>query len=496
MTTQVKRSMPSELNNVTEWIDDMRKWPNIMYGDIFNYLISSKAVDGAEMKNFKSLQSYNYFQSGNVDKVLHNIISDARMYLKADVRASQTVSRVNEAYVICSMDGTVEQGWCTCMAGQGLSCSHVGAVIWKVERAVRNNMTGASCTDENAMWNRGTKRNIEPRPLSNIVFKKPKQGENLLEDLNVNAPGVRDTPMYYSSQELRTAVEPSPLLPLFKIKGTTINKSFVSKPAAKENIPKDHGEHDSLSSCQRCASFYSKYLAVDLARTVKLQTDTINQSKSVLWKDTRKIRITASSASKVPIKETTDCTNFIREHLHPKFIGNKFTKHGQEGETAAKGYLLTNGHRVIEKGTYVSSERNWLSASPDGILNDDTLLEIKCTVPSAKWTTLNELFTGQKYDVQMNNNGILVLKVKGNRGFFLQIQLTMFCTELRKCKLLIWLNPDEFQFIEVPYDEQYVCEHVARLRTFYFKKMMNIIVDEIEDDRLVFSKAFIKFMRL
>ncbi|CAG2215644.1 unnamed protein product [Mytilus edulis] len=189
-------------------------------------------------------------------------------------------------------------------------------------------MTGASCTDDNDMWNRGTKRNIEPKPLSNIVFKKPKQGENLIEDLNVNAPGVRDTPMYYSSQELRTAVEQSSLLPLFKLKGTTINKSFVSKPATKENIPKDHCEHDSLSSCQRCSSFYSKYLAVDLARTVKLQTDTINQSKSVLWKDARKIRITASSASKVPIKETTDCTNFIREHLRPKFVGNKFTKHG------------------------------------------------------------------------------------------------------------------------------------------------------------------------
>ncbi|CAG2227127.1 unnamed protein product [Mytilus edulis] len=317
--------------------------------------------------------------------------------------------------------------------------------------------------------------------LSSIVVSE-QDGENFLEDFNVNAPGVRDTPMYCSSQELRTAVEQSPLLPLFKLKGTTINKSFVSKPAAKENIPKDHGEHDSLSSCQRCSSFYSKYLAVDLARTIKLQTDTINQSKSFLWKDARKIRITASSASKVPIKETTDCTNFIREHLHPKFVGNKFTKHGQEGETAAKEYLLTNGYRVVEKGTYVSSEENWLSASPDGILNDDTLLEIKSPVPSAKWTTLNELFTGQTYDAHMSDNGILVL----------QIQLTMFCTRVRKCKLLIWLNPDEFQFIEVPYDEQYVCEHVARKRKFYFKKMMNIIVDEIEDDRLVFSKVLDK----
>ena len=93
------------------------------------------------MKNYKSLQSYNYFQSGNVDKILHYVGVNNRIYLKADVRASQTVNKVNETFVICTLDGVIEGGWCTCMTGQGLSCSHVGAILWKVEHAVRNNMT-------------------------------------------------------------------------------------------------------------------------------------------------------------------------------------------------------------------------------------------------------------------------------------------------------------------------------------------------------------------
>jgi hypothetical protein len=49
----------------------------------------------------------------------------------------------------------VEKAWCTCMAGLGLSCSHVGALLWKIEYAARNNMTGVSCTDETARWNKG-----------------------------------------------------------------------------------------------------------------------------------------------------------------------------------------------------------------------------------------------------------------------------------------------------------------------------------------------------
>jgi hypothetical protein len=44
---------------------------------------------------------------------------------------------------------------------------HVEALLWKIEYAVRNNMTGVSCTDKAARWNKGT-RNIEPKPLVSI----------------------------------------------------------------------------------------------------------------------------------------------------------------------------------------------------------------------------------------------------------------------------------------------------------------------------------------
>jgi len=75
---------------------------------------------------------------------------------------------------------------------------------------------------------------------------------------------------------------------------------------------------------------------------------------------------------------------------------------------------------------YVSAQEQWLSGSPDGIFNGDTLLEIKCPVPiPGKWNILNELIEGGKYDV-VKNDGKYVLKTKGNRGYYMQIQQTMF----------------------------------------------------------------------
>lgn len=60
------------------------------------------------MKNYKSFQSYNYFQNGNVDNILYCVGVNNRIYLKADVRASQTVNKVNETFVICTWDGVIE----------------------------------------------------------------------------------------------------------------------------------------------------------------------------------------------------------------------------------------------------------------------------------------------------------------------------------------------------------------------------------------------------
>lgn len=35
-----------------EWKDDIREWPQLEYGDIYNYMVLSRACDGEEMKNY------------------------------------------------------------------------------------------------------------------------------------------------------------------------------------------------------------------------------------------------------------------------------------------------------------------------------------------------------------------------------------------------------------------------------------------------------------
>ena len=66
----------------------------------------------------------------------------------------------------------------------------------------------------------------------------------------------------------------------------------------------------------------------------------------------------------------------------------------------------------------------YVAASPDGIINNDTtILEIKCPTKP-----LNQLLTTVKHDLQLDENGKYVLQPKGGNGYYIQVQMTMFCT--------------------------------------------------------------------
>lgn len=490
-------SSPKDVKH-QEWKDDIREWPQVEYGDIYNYLILSRACDGEEMKNYKSLDSYNYFKSGSVGKILHFAIKD-RAVLKSEVRPSQKVnSDFHNAWVLCDMVGTILTGGCSCMAGNSKTCSHVGALLWKIEYAVKLGLTGKSCTDEHMQWNKGSTRNLEPGVLEEMDFKRPKYGS----DINNNAEKPQNTksvfPMFVSHQSLKYFVENSELKELFSLKNSLLSKSVHAKldTTLFEPSSEPHTEHVGDLSCKKCSQFYNKYIKLTDAQIKSLSMATISQSESELWHNSRKIRITGSSANKVPIRDTTNSDNFIREHLYPSFKGNKFTKHGQEGEILAKQQLRSSGLHIEDAGTIVSFEEPWLSVSPDGIITgvdgSQCLLEIKCPILKDD-QTLDSLFTVGRYDVVKSlENGTMYVKHNSSRGYYLQIQLTLHVTHMQLCKLVIWTT-NEYKVIEVQHDQQFCESAISRLRLFYFNKLLPRVVDDFESGRLTISKKYIKF---
>lgn len=91
-------------------------------------------------------------------------------HLHSQVNHSQALSTEPlEPWLLLNKDGKVEVGHCTCMAGLGEACSHVSAVLYYLEAAVRRR-DGQACTDKENGWLPPYLSNVPPAKLSDIDF--------------------------------------------------------------------------------------------------------------------------------------------------------------------------------------------------------------------------------------------------------------------------------------------------------------------------------------
>ena len=61
---------PYEASNSCNFIDDMTKWPSVEYGRIFCYYIQHPGVyTRRQLMQWKSLETFNYFESGHVRQI-------------------------------------------------------------------------------------------------------------------------------------------------------------------------------------------------------------------------------------------------------------------------------------------------------------------------------------------------------------------------------------------------------------------------------------------
>ena len=105
------------------WKSNPTRWLDLEFPDIYVYLIETPDIFIREFMKNKTGSNF--------------------MILRADIMPSQ---RLNEnphlPRVAINLRGTlVETAHCTCMAGLGELCSHIGALLFKLEAAIRAGFT-------------------------------------------------------------------------------------------------------------------------------------------------------------------------------------------------------------------------------------------------------------------------------------------------------------------------------------------------------------------
>ncbi|XP_077564035.1 uncharacterized protein LOC144179516 isoform X2 [Haemaphysalis longicornis] len=374
-------------DDICDWSDDTRDWPDVRGPDITYYLLHTKACDLKDVACYKSLPSFNYLQSGWVGKVMVH------------------------------------------------------------------------------KWNQGTKRNVQPGKIAEMTFH--------LQPATVD-PEVQRQPaaanVLLSEGEIHEMQRDSGYPDLFSIPGTLLCQTFhapVRQARPVQDQPQPHSTHKTPStlpgSCTRCSDFYKKFVALTPRAVAELEKKTRNQNTE-LWMVARQLRITASNVKKVPKRSTTSCEKAVRSIIQSTFSGNAATKHGKRYESLARNQFTSEtGLATTPCGTVVLVVMPWLSASPDGLVEQTSgILEVKCPfVMDCK-----ELVCSGKYDVR-NVGNTYVLARNGPNGYYAQVQFQLYCTSRKLCYFYVWSVKSSI-LVEVPFDSTYINECIPRLHTFYF----------------------------
>jgi putative phage-type endonuclease len=182
------------------------------------------------------------------------------------------------------------------------------------------------------------------------------------------------------------------------------------------------------------------------------------EQRSKEWFQARKGKLTGSNIGAAlnmnPYKTPDDLIRqMVREYhgLESEFQGNVATEYGTLHEPlAVMDYEMISGNTVEDCGFFVSPLHEWLGASPDGLIGDDGLLEVKCP-----------------YGLRNKKGADLVFKTaKEQEHYYAQMQIEMVCGQRDWVDFFQW-SENGSKTERVSWDELWLQEHVPQLEKFY-----------------------------
>ena len=351
--------------------------------------------------------------------------------------------------------GNILQTQCECAVGMGpyAHCKHIRAALLPVidygcGKAMKLEIT---CTETVQSFHR-------PRRLHN---GSPVKAEHL--DMSMNNTNIIFNPIPQAHRvDSKTTFT--------RVCNATINfaASSTVSPALMQiispaNMHAFDNDHD---YCTLTPSEH--YLQADTLthiseeQATQIEQDTRGQAVEALWHAERTKRMTASRFGRIcKLTDRTDAGKFARCLQQTKTISAAPLEHGRKYEgTALKAYREKTGSNVTASGLVICLKKPYLACSPDGIVDDCTLIEVKCP-----YVARDKPVTPVTVPyLELGPNGKLHLK--HDHDYMYQVQGNMHITRKTLCHLVIFTLVD-LVIVDVPYNSTFVYGMLNRLDSFF-----------------------------
>lgn len=357
----------------------------------------------------------------------------------------------------------IDVSHCECAAGSGLEahCKHIFTVLHGIEDIVRTKtiIIHKVCT-EKLMTFKQPKRIFYESPMqSHDLPNKRKKTRNLLY-CPINESNIMENyEQYVQNLAIGFATTSGSKMPYLQ----------VIKPANPYALEMDHDYLEKSAQEFLLEKLLLKNVCQQQVDEVRVSTVAQNASKD--WHLARCVRITASIFHAVCHSKDSTKQVLANNILFPKKFNTRATTHGKVHEAAAlqkyEAFLSTN----IEKcGLCISLTHPFLAASPDGLLGNETVVEVKCPFVS-RYCAITP--TSVPYLYECNST----LHLKNKHQYYTQIQGQLFCTNRKYCNLVVYTFID-MKIIYIERDEEFIQDMVLKLSSFYNRNLQPAIYNK------------------
>ncbi|XP_071800280.1 uncharacterized protein [Asterias amurensis] len=422
--------LPDPFGGGLKYVNNPKLWPTCFeYGDLYQYLINSPGPYTQEnLKAYKSLESYSYFLKGFVQAILYSAVSDDSpvCVLRGRVVHSQSVTKppVSAWVVINKLTGSVVAAHCMCMAGLGEACSHIAAILFKLEAANRLEYTTQACTEKACTWNRDFFKGaeLEPCTIQDLHFVKPRydrcgQIRSVKSNVDVTSKATLE------SLDLSTLRQINPDACIFSLLPKEDEEETDTASENENNVKIRWEPKLPKPFCDLNINEIPEHQSITSEQAHLIASCTTGQRESNLWPLYRFGRVTASVLGLV-VKVMDGSSKRDVSSLCAKMLGKnsfcptKAMKWGIDHESVAldalKKHLEFEGHQDVQMrsvGLYIDPDSPFIGASPDALVSCACCglqsVEVKCPNNKANANNLDpNTFLGAK--------AVDCLKVLGN----------------------------------------------------------------------------------
>ena len=396
-----------------------------------------------------------------------------------------------KAWIIVEQKGKILPAHCNCMAGLGETCSHVEALLFYVEAAVRIR-DSKTVTQEKAYWLLpSAHKDVEYKEVADIDFTAPKILKRKMDyqidngSKNPKSQTQRKScferygdPTNQDVSDFYTALSKCGSKPARLSIISPYSKNYVPK-LLNDTYPKILTELYDLNTVDKNYLELSKIcenieLSVTQEQAATVERETRCQSEDRSWFQFRAGRITASKIYSVCHTRTDlPSQSLIKSICYPesyKFSSDSTNWGCQREKTARDLYSsgmadIHENFTVKDAGLHISTDHPFVGASPDGLVScnscEDGCLEIKCPY-CHKGEFIFEAAEGNKFCIEKVGTEY---KLKRNHPYYYQVQAQLGVCNKKYCDFYFWTKQD-FHYERIYPDIEFWGNCLKNVRTF------------------------------